>query len=158
MVPNQYQKTRPIKGMLLFFISQERYLNAAVGHTAYLEDQELDGADSPDLEEIRDQESQNFKIIRSQLIRSFIWIICLVLGLIVGWMIFNVIWISELLDWTRGLSFIGTALVGWAALFELGGEGLASWGGETLSELVHPIIFQILFIPGLFCLLCSILL
>ena len=56
------------------------------------------------------------------------------------------------------LGFAGALLAGWAALFELGGPGIASLKGETLSEKVHPRIFQILFVPGTFVLLCSVLL
>jgi hypothetical protein len=43
----------------------------------------------------------------------------------------------------RLLGFLGTFLVGWTVLFELGGPDLASWNGETLSERTHLIVFSV---------------
>lgn len=43
--------------------------------------------------------------------------------------------------------FIGTFLTSWATLMALG-ENMRTWSGEALHELIHPIIFKIIFIPG----------
>ena len=56
---------------------------------------------------------------------------------------------------SRVLVFSSSFLIAWAALFELGGPGLSSWDGQTLSEIVHPRIFQTLFLPGTLGLLCA---
>jgi hypothetical protein len=52
-------------------------------------------------------------------------------------------------------AFVGTFLVSWATIMVLGGE-LDTWGGETLHELLCPFVFKVLFIPGAFLLLTSI--
>lgn len=79
---------------------------------------------------------------------SFCWIIAvstiaIVVGFITGGL--NMFFPFDI---TKGLTFIGTFLVSWATLFELGGA-LATWKGEALHEKVHPIIFQLLFLPGI---------
>lgn len=48
-------------------------------------------------------------------------------------------------------TFIGTFLASWATLMELGG-GFATFSGKALHELIHPVMFKLLFIPGV-CLL-----
>lgn len=52
-------------------------------------------------------------------------------------------------------AFIGSALVGWAALMELGGN-IPVWDGDSFPQLVHVIIFKAIFIPGVFLVLTSI--
>lgn len=52
-------------------------------------------------------------------------------------------------------SFLGVFLASWATLMELGG-GFATYSGEALHELIHPAIFKLLFIPGVFLLLLGI--
>lgn len=57
-------------------------------------------------------------------------------------------------NFEKVIPFVGTCLAGWATLMELGGA-LVTWKGEALHELIHPIIFQLLFIPGVALLLIS---
>ena len=51
------------------------------------------------------------------------------------------------LDLGKLLSVLGAFLAGWATLFELGGV-VATFSGEQLHELVHPVLFRGLFLPG----------
>lgn len=48
----------------------------------------------------------------------------------------------------KSMSVIGGFLAAWATLFELGGF-IETFGGESLHELVRPILFRVLFLPGL---------
>jgi hypothetical protein len=52
------------------------------------------------------------------------------------------------IDWAKFLSLAGGVLAGWATLFELGGY-VATFSGEQLHEVVHPVLFRALFLPGL---------
>ena len=47
------------------------------------------------------------------------------------------------------LSTVGGMLAAWATLFELGGYVDDSFSGETLDELVRPMLFRAVFLPGL---------
>ena len=51
------------------------------------------------------------------------------------------------LNVAKCLTFIGSFLASWATLMELGGA-LATWKGEALHEKIHPVLFQLLFVPG----------
>lgn len=154
-----------MKGVWLFFISKQRYVNAAIEHSAWLEMQAedlrrkfLEGRYSPDLESTKTVELKRFESLRGQFGRSFGQVtIAAILALLISIGLKSV---DTDFPFHSGkvIASVGTFLVAWAALFELGGPSLASWDGETLSETVHPRIFQILFIPGTFALLCSILL
>ena len=57
------------------------------------------------------------------------------------------------IDIAKCLTFIGTFLASWATLFELGGA-IATWKGEALHEKIHPVLFTLLFVPGV-CLILS---
>ena len=51
--------------------------------------------------------------------------------------------------WAKVLSAAGGFLAAWATLFALGGIW-RSWDGVALHELVHPKLFELLFLPGTF--------
>ena len=51
------------------------------------------------------------------------------------------------LSWPKVFGAVGTFLVAWSALFELG-EFWSSWDGEALHELVRPKLFMLIFLPG----------
>ena len=48
----------------------------------------------------------------------------------------------------KWLSTIGGFLVAWATLFELGGYA-ETYGGEALHDVVRPVLFKSIFLPGL---------
>jgi hypothetical protein len=161
----QYKPTSPMKGAWLFIVSKQRYLSAAVEHVVWLNLQAedlrqkfMEGTFTPDSDATRMLELQRFESLRHQFWHSFIQVASVtVLALLIGIFIRSID-VNLPFHPAKGISLLGTFLVAWAALFELGGPRLASWDGKTLSEKVHPKIFQILFIPGSFALMCSILL
>ena len=55
-----------------------------------------------------------------------------------------------------GMAYLGSALVGWAALMELG--NFMVWDGLAYPQVVHKVLFKLIFIPGVFLVLLSILL
>jgi hypothetical protein len=162
--PDQYKPTHSLKGVWLFFVSRQDYLDAAIEHVVWLNLQAedlrrkyLEGKFSPPSESDRTLELRRYEILRSQFLNSFGQIAFLAtLALLIG-VYLGLIGVDFKFHPGKGMGFSGTFLVAWAALFELGGSRLASWDGETLSEIIHPKIFQLLFIPGTFALMCSIL-
>ena len=60
-------------------------------------------------------------------------------------------------DPVRSMAFLGSALVGWATLMELGNDFMV-WDGPAFPQLVHAILFKSIFITGLLLVLMSILL
>ena len=160
--PDRYKPTKPFKGMWLFLASKRRYVNAAIEHGYWLDLQApdlrkryLEGKYDPDSQNYRTLESNRYDSLRQQFWASLMQVsIVALIALGVGASV-GTIDISLSLNPSRTSAFIGTLLIAWAALFELGGPGLASWDGQTLSETVHPRIFQVLFVPGTLGLLCS---
>jgi hypothetical protein len=163
--PDLYKPTSPMMGVWLFFISKRRYLNAAVEHGCWLNLQAsdlrkkyLEGSFLPDSDETRSLELKRFESLRSKLWRSLRQVtLVTVLALLTG-VTLGAIDISFPFNQGKVLTLLGTFLATWAALFELGGPSLASWKGESLSEIVHPMIFQMLFISGTFVLMGAIIL
>ena len=51
------------------------------------------------------------------------------------------------LSWPKLFSLLGGFLAAWATLMELGGF-IKTYSGQTLPELIHPVFFRLLFIPG----------
>jgi hypothetical protein len=51
--------------------------------------------------------------------------------------------------WAKVFSAVGGFLTAWATLFALGSIW-RSWDGVALHELVHPKLFKLLFLPGVF--------
>lgn len=163
--PDHYKPTRPMMGVWLLFRSRQRYVDAAVEHVVWLDLQAddlrrkyLEGRYLPESDDTRSLEAKRLESLRGQLWRSLGQVagaatIAFLIGIGNG-----TVGVDLPLHPGKAFGFIGTFLVAWAALFELGGLGLASWDGETLSEIVHPKLFQILFIPGTLAVLCSILL
>ncbi|CED57385.1 membrane protein [Aliivibrio wodanis] len=58
-------------------------------------------------------------------------------------------------DFNKVLSFFGTFLASWGTLMALG-EGIQTYGGQTFPEKTHPVLFKILFIPGVVLMLLGI--
>ena len=52
------------------------------------------------------------------------------------------------IDIGKALSFVGGSLAAWATLFELGGY-VETYGRNQLHELLHPVLFRVIFLPGL---------
>lgn len=163
--PDHYKPTRPMTGVWLLFRSRQRYVDAAVEHVVWLDLQAedlrrkyLEGRYSPDSDDTRKLEAKRFESLRGQLWRSLRQVAgAAAIAFLIG-IANKAVGVDLPLHLGNALGLIGTFLVAWAALFELGGPGLASWDGETLSETVHPKIFQVLFILGTLAVLCSILL
>lgn len=60
------------------------------------------------------------------------------------------------LDIVRSITFIGSGLVAWATLMELGGD-FPVWDGKAFPQLVHTVIFKAIFVSGVLLVLTGIL-
>ena len=67
-------------------------------------------------------------------------VVVILLGFLIGSLDFDLG-----LKLEKSVPFVGTCLAAWATLMELGGA-LVTWKGESLHELIHPLIFQLLFV------------
>ena len=156
-----YHRVSLFKAIVLFFVSPERYLDLAVNHSIWVSLKAPDlrgkfesGEYDPDLDAIRETERRRASDLRSRLLSSLLATVATAsIAAIFAYMVGGIDF--ELgLDLRKVIAASGTFLVGWAALLELG-TGLITWSGETLSELIHPKLFQVLFIPGLIGLFAS---
>lgn len=50
-------------------------------------------------------------------------------------------------SWSKALSLVGGFLAAWATLMELGGL-VQTFSGNALHELIHPMLFRMLFVSG----------
>lgn len=100
------------------------------------------------------EEDANY--IQSRLITSLSWVLLgAIIATIVACLLGNIN-LSYPLSAEKCLTFIGSFLASWATLMELGGV-LATWKGEALHEKIHPVLFQLLFVPGVCLVLTGIL-
>ena len=124
-----------MKGIWLFSVSRQRYVDAAIEHAKWLELQAEDqranflkGKLDLFFEETRARESQRFESLRLQLWSSFKQMtLVALLALSLG------VWLDTLdpelpLHLGRLMGFFGTFLSVWATLFELGGTSSLEQG------------------------------
>jgi hypothetical protein len=71
----------------------------------------------------------------------------LLIAFMIGW-VRGAVNLTLPIDCLRACNVLGSALVGWATLFGLG-TSKPVWDGNALPDLVGPVIFRILFVPGL---------
>ncbi|MEJ1359326.1 MAG: hypothetical protein RPU64_04805 [Candidatus Sedimenticola sp. (ex Thyasira tokunagai)] len=153
----KYRRANMLLAVLLFFTNRKKYLELAVTHAVALnfdnhaliekfEEGDQDFINKTE-ERIRHDSTEMSKVVDISLWISFFYI------LLVSIIAFSVAYISGSINFSLPLEyskvsiFIGTILVAWPTLMELGGK-LQTWGGESLPELTHKVIFKILFIPG----------
>lgn len=104
----------------------------------------------------RSDYSRMTEAINAALWRSF-WIIVGV-AIIAGVISVYVERLSVVLpfDAVRSMTFVGSALVAWATLMELGGD-FPVWDEKAFPQLAHSVIFKAIFVPGVLLVLTSIL-
>jgi len=153
--PVLYRRATLPKATTLFLVAPERYLDLAVNHSVWINLKAPDlradfekGVYTPNVEEIRESERQRAKDLRSRLrVTLFSTALAAAIASTIAYAIGSIGFESDF-NLRKIFASTGTFLIGWATLFELG-TGLVTWSGETLSELVHPKLFQVIFVPGL---------
>lgn len=163
--PESFSAANPWRGVFLFLISKRRFLNVAREHLIWLNLKApdlraayLSGSFKPDSKDALDLERARYDKLQAQFWRSLAQMLVIAILALAAGVWFGVVGVSLPFHVRHALGFTGAFLIAWAALFELGGPGLASWDGETLCEVLHPRIFQCLFLSGAFASLCSVLL
>lgn len=157
----EFKRANKLKAVVLFFFSQKRYHALAVSHSMAvdLEAKDLRAAFEKGTfpsEEQRTKSDENIRWFTSHLHKklreSFLWVLSACVVALASAYIAGTL--SAILEpsISRILVFVGSAFVGWATVFELGG-GIATMSGQALHEVIHPVIFKIIFIPGLLLLL-----
>lgn len=163
--PDSYKEASASVAAVLLFVSERRFRAAAREHLYWLElkapdlrAKYLNGTFDPGNEDATRLELARFQALRSQVWTSFAQMAIAALLSIIAAYVMGALDFCLPVYWGHALGFIGAFLIGWAAVFELGGPRLASWDGETLCELVHPRVFQGIFLPGAFATMLSVLL
>jgi hypothetical protein len=160
----QYKRQNIYLGAFFFFVDRKKFLGMAVtdGMAANLE--------APDIKQKAEEEAflrlceSNYredyenmtKEISQALWTSFLTLAAIsALSLLAAYCLGKVSF-SLPFNLSKFVAYIGSALVGWAALMELGGN-LPAWDGNSFPQEVHTIIFKAIFIPGALAVLTSIL-
>lgn len=151
-----YKRANLLLATLCFLFVRKKYLSMAVSHgmAVKLEAADLRSAYEKGDWPKEDWEQEAMEVaekaanhIQSKLVDSFIWVAlgaAVAIGIGYG---AGSLSITCPISHSKVVSFLGLFLASWATLMELGGA-LATFKGEALHELIHPVLFQILFIPG----------
>lgn len=151
----EYRRANKYRAVFLFFFSRKKFIDVATNHHMAIN---LEVSAHPEIYPIEKRlpiekatAIDNTRIVSKGLLNAFCLILLTaIIALGVGYVLGS-IKPSLPFDFNLLATFIGTFLVGWATLMELGG-GFATISHESLHELIHQLIFKILFIPGV-CLL-----
>ena len=162
-----FKRQNIILGTIYFFFSKKKYIDMAVAHAIACSievNQQRPIAEERVAEQIakwemdlREDYTEMTDSISSALWSSF-WIV-LSLILTSASLAFYVgsIRVDYPIDLVKIIAYIGSSLVGWAAIMELGND-FAVYDGPAFPQLVHKVIFMMIFVPGVFFILLSILL
>jgi hypothetical protein len=152
----EYLKANVYKAVFLFLFARERYIDMAARHVVAanlaapdqkrrIDDGEIDL--NVWMKMFADQSTVAANDLDKGLWVSFLSIAIVALLSIGLAFAYGSVDPSLDFNWTRVITFIGTFLASWATLMELGGS-FRSWDGDALHELIHPLMFKILFVPG----------
>ncbi|WP_027158174.1 hypothetical protein [Methylobacter luteus] len=160
-----YQRQNPYLGALFFFVARKKYLDMAVsdGMAANLE-----APDQKKLEQERGEEIlrswevgyQNGYAEMTNKISQALWSSFWTMVVVSAVSLLAAFYLQKLsfslpFNPSKFVAYVGSALVGWAALMELGGN-LPVWDGGSFPQEVHTVIFKAIFIPGVLGVLMSI--
>jgi hypothetical protein len=141
-----------------FFVSFRRYINLAPGHVLAL------NLKKPDLlakfnknefpqsgwdEDERIQATEHGLALWRSLRISVLAVLAFVVAGVIASALYGKISPALPIAWPKVLSLTGGFLAAWGTILQLGGYA-ESWGGNNLHEIIRPIIFKALFLPGLF--------
>jgi len=153
----QAAQVSPWRALLPLLFRRPRYVDLAVSHAVALclrssqyRDLHARGEfPSPSWESATRQnlEPAAQKLVRSLAASLFMTAAFVVGALVVAWLLGRVA-PDRPLDVGKTLSLVGGSLAGWATLFELGGY-VETFSREQLHELLHPVLFRVIFLPGL---------
>lgn len=161
-----YARQNPYLGACVFLLSKKKFIEMAVldGMALNLEqeDQRKRVEESgPQLlkqweEHYRSDYTKMTNAINAALWSAF-WTIAVVIALSAGVAAYLERLSPSLpLDIVRSTTFVGSALVAWATLMELGGD-FPVWDGKAFPQLAHTVVFKAIFVPGVLLVLTSVL-
>ncbi|MBO0504520.1 hypothetical protein FED29_013770 [Aeromonas veronii] len=151
-----FSRANNLKAIIYFFFSRKKYLRMAIYHSIAisLESVDLrklyeegkfpeDGWEANYLNDVKNSAKNVDRAIAVSFLYIFtVAFIALLIATAQGRVHYSLNFDFSLLS-----IFVGTFLTSWATLMALG-ENMRTWSGEALHELIHPIIFKIIFIPG----------
>jgi len=157
-----YRRQSPYLGAILLLVSKKAFLEMAVNHGMAIN---LESPDQRRHAEARGGEliaewensyrsgySEMVAEIRGALWGSFAAIAFLSLTAIAIGLFNGSVSASLSYDLPKALTFVGTALVAWATLMELGGSFMV-WDGPAYPQIAHKVLFKSIFLPGIALLL-----
>lgn len=161
-----YTRQNPYLGACVFFVSKKKFVDMAVLHgmACNLEaDDQRKRADESGLpllrlweETYRSGYGDMTREISAALWSAF-WATVVVATLSIGIAAhLDRVSLALPLDSPRAVTFIGSALVAWATLMELGGD-FSVWDGKAFPQLTHTILFKAIFLSGILLVLISVL-
>jgi len=146
----------PLYAAFVLIIDRERYIDLAAPHSLARNLEEADYREKfaagtwPKAEWVPEQRqaaARNAEQLIAGLCSSFVWTLgCVFLGLLIAFL-FGRMSPEMPFAWAKATGILGGFLAAWATLLELGGFS-PTYGGKALHEIVRPVIFKALFLPG----------
>ena len=161
-----YTRQSPYLGAIMFLLSKRTFIEMAVQHgmACNLESEDqLKSANERGQELLKRWEEQYRTDYTKMTIEidAALWsalriiLVVVVLSLGVAGLLGRVSF-SLPLDYIKSTTFVGSALVAWATLMELGGD-FPVWDGRAFSQLAHTVVFKSIFVPGVLLVLTGML-
>ena len=156
-MPHSFARQSPYLGALLLVFSKAKFLEIAVSHGMAVNLEDMDQAKRAHErgiellvrweETYRTDYSEMQQAISAALWSSF-WIILSVMlaACLIGYYSGR-IGPALPIDIPKAIAFVGTGLVAWATLMELGGN-FHVWDGRAFPQIAHSILFKSIFVPG----------
>jgi hypothetical protein len=161
-----YRRQSPYLGAIMFLWSKRTFIEMAVQHgmACNLESEDqLKRANERGQELLKHWEEQyrsGYTKMTIAIDTALWWalsiiLVVVVLSLGIAWLLGRVS-LSLPLDHIKATTFVGSTLIAWATLMELGGD-FPVWDGKAFPQLAHAVVFKSIFVPGVLLVLTGML-
>ena len=162
-----YTRQSPYLGAIMFLFSKRRFIEMAVQHgmACNLESEDQLKLANERGNELLKQWEDTYRTDYTKMtiaIDAALWsalrtiLVVIVLSVGIAGLLCRVSF-SLQLDYIKATTFVGSTLVAWATLMELGGD-FQVWDGKAFPQLAHTVVFKSIFVPGVLLVLTGMLL
>lgn len=161
-----YKRQRPCLGAMVLFLSKSKFIDMSVQHgmACNLEAEDQMKLARENGKEVLDRWEKRYRRdytemtneIKSALFSSLLSILAVSILAFGIACYFGYINFSMPIDYSKTITFIGSMIIAWATLMELGGD-FNTYDGKAFPQQAHSIIFKSLFVPGVFLVLIGLL-
>jgi hypothetical protein len=161
-----YTRQSPYFGAIMFLCSKRRFIEMAVQHgmACNLESEDqLKRANERGqdlLKQLEERYRTDYTKMTIEIDAALWWALRIILAVVVLSLVIagllGRVSLSLPLDYVKVTTFVGSTLVAWATLMELGGD-FPVWDGKAFPQMAHTVVFKSIFVPGVLLVLTGVL-